>query len=294
MQADTSLAEEGTGGVMDEPPRDPPPQPEPTEPAGPVTPVPAPEPEPAPAQGWIPPAPAPASEPIEGWIPPAANKSNRIVIRVLAAIAVVVAGALVFTIFIGGSSDPHDKALQDFGERLAALPEFEARYGDVESADEAFQRGQQLGAAGLARLPDDRLLRYWQLSNEMLALADDADCAALIRQKISGTDAADLVRRLEVDEFREMLEITYIAMEAELKNTPGPPAPTNADIEAASVALAGAMGADTVVGLGTTLSDITAEDVAVCGAARSFVAGILDLGEPHRSTFLRYMVAQGL
>ena len=277
---------------MDEPPRDPPPQPEPTEPAGPVTPVP--EPDPELAEGWIPPAPAPASEPIEGWIPPAANKSNRIVIRVLAAIEVVVAGALVFTIFIGGSSDPHDKALEDFGERLAALPEFEARYGDVESGDEAFRLGQQLGVAGLARLPDDRLLRYWQLSNEMLALADDADCAALIRQKISGTDAAGLVRRLEVDEFREMLEITYTALEAELKDTPGPPAPTNADIEAASVALAGAMGADTVVELGTTLSDITAEDAAVCGAARSFVGGILDLGEPHRSTFRRYLVAQGL
>jgi hypothetical protein len=296
MQADTSLAEEGTGGVMDEPPRDPPTQPEPTEPAAPVTPVPepAPEPEPESAEGWIPSAPAPASEPIEGWIPPADNKSSRIVIRVLAAIAVVVAGALVFTIVIGGSSDPHDKALKDFGERLAALPEFEARYGDVESGDEAFQRGQQLGAAGLARLPDDRLLRYWQLSNEMLALADDADCAALIRQTAKGTDAASVVRRLEIDEFREMLEITYTAVEAELKDTPGPPAPKNADIEAASVALAGAMGADTVVGLGTTLSDITAEDAAVCGAARSFVAGILDLGEPHRSTFLRYMVAQGL
>ena len=57
---------------MDEQPRDPPQQPEPTEPAAPVTP----EAEPAePATGWIPPAP-------EG-------KSNRIVIRVLAGIAVV-------------------------------------------------------------------------------------------------------------------------------------------------------------------------------------------------------------
>ena len=281
---------------MDEPPRDPPPQPEPTEPAAPETPDP--EPAPEPAVGWIPPVaaptPAPASEPTEGWIPPADNKSSRIIIRVAAAIAVIVAGALVFTIFIGGSSDPHDQALEDFGQRLADLPEFEARYGDVESGDEAFRLGQQLGVAGLARLPDDRLLRYWQLSNEMLALADDADCAAVMRQTISGDDAAALVRRLEVDDFREMLEITYTALEAELKDTPGPPAPTNADIEAASVALAGAMGAETVVELGTTLSDITAEDAAVCGAARSFVGGILDLGEPHRSTFLRYMIAQGL
>jgi hypothetical protein len=261
---------------MDEQPRDPLPQAEPGQPA----------------TGWVPPASEP--EPTNGWIPPTEGKSSRVVIRVLASIAGLVLGAIVFAIFIGGSSDPHDQALEEFGQRLSAIPEFEARYGDVESGDEAFRLGQELGVAGLARLPDERLLRYWQLSNAMLALADDADCAAIMRQTISGTDAAGVVRRLEIDEFREMLDITYTALESELKGTPGPPVPTNADVEAASFALAGAMGADTVVELGTTLTDTSAEDAAVCGAARSFVGGILDLEEPHRTTFLRYMVAQGL
>jgi hypothetical protein len=274
---------------MDEQPRDPSPQPEPADPAAPATPAPEPA---QPATGWISPAPEP--EPTAGWIPPADAKPNRIVIRILAGIAVAVVGFLVLVTFLGAQSDPHDQALEDFGQRLTALPEFEARYGDVESGDEAFRLGQQLGVAGLARLPDDRLLRYWQLSNAMLGLADDANCAAIMRQTISGTDAAGVVRRLEIDEFREMLDITYTALESELKGTPGPPAPTNADVEAASFALAGAMGADTVVELGTTLTDTSAEDAAVCGAARSFVGGILDLEEPHRTTFLRYMVAQGL
>jgi hypothetical protein len=288
MQADTSLAGRHRS-VMDEQPRDPSPQPEPADPAAPATP----SPEPAqPATGWIPPAPEP--EPTAGWIPPADAKPNRIVIRILAGIGVAVVGFLVLVTFLGAQSDPHDQALEDFGQRLTALPEFEARYGDVESGDEAFRLGQQLGVAGLARLPDDRLLRYWQLSNAMLGLADDANCAAIMRQTISGTDAAGVVRRLEIDEFREMLDITYTALESELKGTPGPPAPTIADVEAASFALAGAMGADTVVELGTTLTDNSAEDAAVCGAARSFVGGILDLEEPHRTTFLRYMVAQGL
>jgi hypothetical protein len=260
---------------MDEQPRDPAAQPDPAQPA----------------TDWVPPAPQPA--PTDGWIPPTDAKPSRTLIRVVAGIAVIVAGALVFTIFIGGSSDPHDRALEDFGQRLAALPEFEARYGDVESGDEAFRLGQQLGVAGLARLPDDRLLRYWQLSNTMLGLADDADCAAIMRQTISGTDAAALVRRLEIDEFREMLDVTYTALESELKGTPGPPTPTNADVEAA-FALAGALGTDRVVELGTTLTDTSAEDAAVCGAARSFVGGILALEDPHRTTFLRYMVAQGL
>jgi hypothetical protein len=260
---------------MDDQPRDPAPQPEPTEAAAPVL-------------------PAPEPQDTQGWIPPTEGKPSRVLIRVLASIAGLVLGALVFAIFIGGSSDPHDQALEEFGQRLGAIPEFEARYGDVESGDEAFRLGQQLGVAGLARLPDDRLLRYWQLSNSMLGLADDADCAAIMRQTIDGTDAAALVRRLEIDEFREMLDITYTALESELTGTPGPPAPTNADIEAASFALAGALGADTVVELGTTLSDTSAEDAAVCGAARSFVGGILELGEPHRTTFLRYMVVQGV
>jgi hypothetical protein len=276
MQADTPPAER-TRSVMDEQPRNQ--SPEPAEPAEPAT-------------GWVPPAPEPV--PTEGWIPPTGTKPSRIVIRVLASVAGLVLGALVFTIFIGGSSDPHDQALEDFGQRLAGLPEFEARYGDVESGDEAFRLGQQLGVAGLARLPDDRLLRYWQLSNAMLGLADDGDCAAIMRQTISGTDAAGVVRRLEIDEFREMLDVTYTALESELKGTPGPPAPTDADVEAASFALAGALGADTVVELGTTLTDTSAADAEVCGAARSFVGGILALDDPHRTTFLRYMVAQGL
>jgi hypothetical protein len=260
---------------MDDQPRDPAPQPEPTEAAAP-----------------LPPAPEP--EPTQGWIPPVEGKSSRVLVRILASVAGLVLGALVFATFIGGSSDPHDQALEEFGQRLSAIPEFEARYGDVESGDEAFRLGQQLGVAGLARLPDDRLLRYWQLSSSMLGLADDADCAAIMRQTIDGTDAAALVRRLEIDEFREMLDITYTALESELTSAAGPSAPTSAEMEAASFALAGALGADTVVELGTTLSDTSAEDAAVCRAARSFVGGILDLEDPHRTTFLRYMVSQGV
>ena len=256
---------------MDDQPRDRPPQPEPTEPVEPAT-----------------------REPTVLWIPPADTKRSRTAIRVAAGIAVAVLVFVVIGIFRAAPSDPHDQALEAFSQRLAALPEFEARYGDVESGDEAFRLGQELGVAGLARLHDEKLLRYWQLSDTMLRLADDADCAAIMRQTLSGTDAAVLVRRLELDEFREMLDITYTALEAELKDTPGPPAPTDADLEAASFALAGAMGADTVVKLGTTLTDTAAEDTAVCGAARSFVEGVLDLEEPHRTTFLRYMVVQGL
>ena len=188
---------------MDEQPRDPPPQPEPTEPAAPVTPAPEPA---QPATGWVPPAPEP--EPTHGWIPPTDGKPSRIVIRVAGRHRCGRArGPRVHHLHrrVVRSPRPGPRRILTAAERH---PEFEARYGDVESGDEAFRLGQQLGVAGLARLPDDRLLRYWQLSNAMLALADDADCAAIMRQTIDGTDAAAIVRRLEIDEFREMLDIT--------------------------------------------------------------------------------------
>ena len=157
---------------MDEQPRDPPQQPEPTEPAAPVTP----SAEPAePATSQVPPA--PETEPTHGWIPPTEGKSNRIVIRVLAGIAAAVLGVLVFTIFIGSQVDPREAAANDFGRRLMEMPEFKARYGDVDSHERAYELGQQLGATAFARLDDPSLLRYWQLQEIVLQNADDSTCA---------------------------------------------------------------------------------------------------------------------
>ena len=42
------------------------------------------------------------------------------------------------------------------------------------------------------------------------------------------------------------------------------------------------------------MQDTTAEDKAVCDAARAFIGGVLALEEPHRANFLRYLVVQGL
>jgi hypothetical protein len=275
MQADTSLAEAGAGGVMDEPPRDPPPQPEPTEPA-------------------VTPAPEPAPEPASGWIPPAESKPSRILIRVIAGIAVAVAGILVFTIFIGSQVDPREAAANDFGHRLMEMPEFQARYGDVDSPEQAFELGRELGATAFARLDDPSLLRYWQLTEIVLQNADDSICTQVIRQTNQADQAGELAKTLDEDQSVELLNVTFKAFEAELKGTPGPPPPSDADIQAASIALANAMGPDAVTNAATALQDTTADDKAVCDAARAFIGGVLDLEEPHRANFLRYMVVQGL
>ena len=262
---------------MDEPPRDPPPQPEPTEPAAPVTAA-------TESQRRNP----------HGWIPPAENKPSRILIRVAAGIAVAVAGVLVFTIFIGPRLDPREAAANDYGRRLMEMPEFQARFGDVDSPERAYELGQELGTTALARLDDQTLLRYWQLTEVVLQNADDSICSQVMRQTIKAEQARELAKNLDEDQYSELLDVTFKAFEAELKEKPGPPPPSDADVQAASIALANAMGLDAVTEAANALQDTTAEDKAVCDAARAFIGGVLDLEDPHRATFLRYMVAQGL
>ena len=88
-----------------------------------------------------------------------------------------VLGVLVFTIFIGSQVDPREAAANDFGRRLMEMPEFKARYGDVDSHEEAYELGQQLGATAFARLDDPSLFRYWQLQEIVLQNADDSICS---------------------------------------------------------------------------------------------------------------------
>ena len=40
------------------------------------------------------------------------------------------------------------------------------------------------------------------------------------------------------------------------------------------------------------MEDTTAEDKAVCDAARAFIGGVLALEEPHRANLLRYLAVQ--
>jgi hypothetical protein len=249
------------------------PQPPPTEP-GPAAPDPV---EPPAQSGWIQPSPD--------------QKPGRALPVVLAVVAVGVLGIIALFAFIGANTDPRDAAARDFGQRIMEMPEFEARYGDVDSPEEAYQLGQQVGLTAFARLDDATLLRYWQLMELLLQGADDQTCSGLIRQTIEASDAMELTRLLDEDQFLELLEISFRAFEADLKGISGPPAPSDADVQAASLALANAMGVDQVTQAANALQDPTADAAAVCTASKSFIHGVLQLPEPHRGTFLRYMAS---
>jgi hypothetical protein len=250
------------------------------------------QPQPPPAEPG-PAAPDPVEPPSQsGWIQPSPDqKPIRALPVVLGVVAVGVLGFIALVAFIGANTDPRDAAARDFGQRIMEMPEFEARYGDVDSPEEAYQLGQQVGLTAFARLDDATLLRYWQLMEVLLQGADDGTCAGLIRQTVEASDAMELTRLLDEDQFIELLEISFRAFEADLKSIPGPPAPSDGDVQAASLALANAMGVDQVTQAANALQDPTADAATVCTASKSFIHGVLQLPEPHRATFLRYMAS---
>jgi hypothetical protein len=235
---------------------------------------------------------APAEGPASQWIQPAPNAGrSRALPALLAVVVIAVLGIVGALIFIGANADPRDSAAREFGQRLIDMPEFKAKYGDVDTPDEAYTLGQSIGARAFARLDDATLLRYWQLTEVLIGNADDATCTRIMRQTIEAADAEALSKTLDEDQYTELLDISFRAFEAELKETPGPPTPTDADVQAASLALANAMGVDQVTQAANALQDPSAEDAEVCNAAKAFLAGVLQLEEPHRATFLRYMAS---
>jgi len=248
----------------------------------------------------LPPPSEPAPEPVappeppapSGWIQPSPDqKPNRILPALLAVVAFAVLGVLGLLVFIGANADPRDAAASDFGRRLMEMPEFEARYGDVDSPEEAYQLGQQVGLTAFARLDDASLLRYWQLMDQVIQGADDRACAGLIRQTLDASEATELTRLLDQDQFEELLGISFRAFEADLKGIAGPPTPSDADVQGASAALASAMGIDQLNQAASALQDPTADDATVCRATKSFIGSVLELPDPHRATFLRYMAS---
>ena len=225
---------------MDEPPRDPPPQPEPTEPAAPVTPVPEPAPEPA---GWIPPAPAPDPRPKGGSRPPTASRAGSSS-GSRPAIAVAVAGALVFTIFIGSQRRPTTRPLRTT-TGVGWWKCRSSRHATATSSrpSEAYRaRPAAGGRPRLGALPTTELLRYWQLSK--------ADARARRRQRTArpGHAPDDQGRNRRGRAGRRRLESRRVPRDArdhlhrprgraEGHARPAAHHP-NADVQAASVALA--------------------------------------------------------
>jgi hypothetical protein len=200
-----------------------------------------------------------------------------------------VIGVVGVLLFLGSQVDPRDALASNFGRRLMEMPEFEARYGDIESEAQAFQAGQELGTHAFARLGDDGLLRYWELTRVMWNATDDRVCAAAIRQTVTAEESKATLEFLTEDQYAEMLDLMYRAFEAELKGIPGPPAPSDAAVQAAYLALGSDVGNERLIELSDTMLDSTASDADVCDASRSFLDAVMRLPTAERAALLRYM-----
>jgi hypothetical protein len=203
-------------------------------------------------------------------------------------VAVLVLVALVASIVRSSTSnDPYAVAASDFGRQLLAMPEFTAKYGKLTSEQQAYEVGQKAAASGVPRLGDADLLRYWQDSATLLNVAEPNACGRILRNKLQAGEAARLARSLDLATFKDLLAVTMLAVQADLRGDPVHPAPDAQQLTGAFIKLQAAMGPSMVTS-STKLTDASASDADVCAAGRTFIGGVLALGEPDRTMILRY------
>jgi hypothetical protein len=250
---------------------------------------------------------APAATPSSGWVgtsgpvdgsaplpPPSSDTTGRIarVLIVLGVLAALFVGSFVVRGAISGLfTSEHEKAATEAGERILAMPAFEARYGDVDSADRAFDVGQELVTTALPRLSPAELDQYWRATAEILNVADPEVCGKILRQTATREEAEAAAKALDIGTWRTLLSVTVVAIERELQGVEGSPAPTDTELTAAYEALAIQMGEAQVVATGNTMNDPAATNAAVCDAGKAFLAGVLALEETPKQTILRFMVS---
>jgi len=224
-------------------------------------------------------------------IPSSPTTRRRRFVLVALGVATFVLVALVVSIIRGSTSnDPYEAASRDFGQKLLSMPEFKARYGTVTTDDQAFEVGQQLAASGIPRLVDADLLRYWQLSDKLLNVVDAGPCGRIFRNTIQPAEAKQMTRALDLPTFKELLDVTMLALQADLHDDPLKPSPTEAQVSSAFEKLQAALGASVTETTGK-LSDASATDAEVCTAGRAFLGAVLGLSEPDRTVVLRYVIS---
>jgi hypothetical protein len=221
---------------------------------------------------------------------PRTSGVSRLIYGVLAVVVAILV-VLILTIVRGASSnDPYDAATREIGQKLLAMPEFKARYGDITSDERAYQIGQEIALKGIPRLSDAQLLRYWQLTNKVIGVADPAICGRIFRQTAGPEDAKNAARALDLASFRELLDVTMLAFQADLRGDPVRPAPSSEALTTAFLALQVSMGPG-MADAAAKLTDKSASDADVCTAGRAFLGAVLALGEPDRTVITRFMIS---
>ncbi len=245
-----------------------------------------------PSSGWVGTSgPADGSEPIP---PPPSDTTRKRVVRGALVVVVIILFGLGSVIVRGALSSlfasEHEKVATEAGERILAMPAFKARFGDVDSADRAFDIGQELVTTALPRLSGAELDQYWQVTAKILDVADQEVCGKILRQTSTPEEAETAAEALDIDSWRTLVSVTVVAIERDLQGVEAAPSPTEAELNDAYIALAEEMGEAEVVAAGNAMSDASATNTAVCDAGKAFLAGVLALPDAPRETILRFMV----
>jgi hypothetical protein len=205
-------------------------------------------------------------------------------------LAILVLLGLVGSILRGSGSDAYDIAANDFGRQLLAMPDFKAKYGELTSEQQAYEVGQKAAASGIPRLGDADLLHYWQDSAKLLNVAEPGACGRILRNTIQPGEASKLARALDIETFKDLLAVTLLAVQADLRGDPVRPVPDAQQVSDAFAKLQSAMG-PAMIDSSAKLTDASATDADVCVAGRTFIGGVLALGEPDRTVILRYSIS---
>jgi hypothetical protein len=185
------------------------------------------------------------------------------------------------------SQDPYVRATEDLAAEILEMPEFEDRFGALDEED-AFRVGFELGAAGIPRLSDAELSEWLSLTRELLGAVDVETCALLIRGTGDANTALDAFKALDLDTYTRYLEIVLQGVRLELTDALGASPPTQADVDAALVLLAEALGPTRSEEVATVFTDPSgASSQQVCAAGRDFYAALATLDEGPRGALIR-------
>lgn len=246
-----------------------------------------------------PPPPLPgeaAPGPWQSYTPPPAapqpTKRSRWprILGIALVVAVVVGGVAVQRILFG--RDAYEQALADATASLMESADFKSRYGTV-SDDEAEQIGTELGAKGIGHLGDAELEEYFGTTVRIVETLDEEPCAQLLAGSVDNDAVLEGAKTLEIDTFRRYIDILMAGARAELEGAAPPPAPTDAELQAAFVALAAELGQDRALEVLTIVSDPSSHEAGeTCAATLEMLRAILDVPDAERRDLLRFMASQ--
>ena len=203
----------------------------------------------------------------------------------------IVTGVVTLLYFIIAQPKPFEEGTPKYLRRIAANPEIRRVFQGL-SQSQANTLGRELGGKGLARLDDSMLLERAALVHKLLIASDTTSCIAFVRGNLQESQIEEALKKLEPSDVAAFSSMIEQAVLAEIRHSPDKKAVTDDEFTGAAKALFSDLPNDQVRDVKSLLfgdsSNLSDEDA--CRAARQLYEKVVNLREPHRRVFLRFMV----